>query len=266
MNFLKLLDPATVIAQEAGELILKIYSTKFNVEEKDDMSPLTLADTTSHQYITHCLQELTPEIPIISEESGMPDYDERKKWDVYWLIDPLDGTKEFVKKNGEFTVNIALIINNKPVLGVVDVPAKKHTYVGCKNFGAEVRVKDQKISQIHVAKHSQNPIRVAGSRSHAGTSLNVFLKKLNNYKIISMGSSLKFCLIAEGSADIYPRLSPTSEWDTAAAQAIVEQSGGKVITLDGKSLQYNKKEDILNPHFLVIGPEDYDWINLAKNN
>ena len=264
MNFLKLLDPATVIAQEAGELILKIYSTKFNVKEKDDMSPLTLADTTSHQYIIHCLQELTPKIPIISEESGVPDYDERKKWDAYWLVDPLDGTREFVKKNGEFTVNIALIINNKPVLGVVDVPTKKHTYVGCKNFGSEIRIKGQKISQIHVAKRSQNPIRVVGSRSHAGTSLNAFLKKLNNYKIISMGSSLKFCLIAEGSADIYPRLSPTSEWDTAAAQAIVEQSGGKVITLDGKSLRYNKKEDILNPHFLVIGPEDYDWINLAK--
>jgi 3'(2'), 5'-bisphosphate nucleotidase len=262
MNIAELVEPAVALAKEAGDAILEVYATDFDVQAKDDESPLTQADMASHRVIDKGLKALTPDIPIISEECGLPPFEERREWRTYWLIDPLDGTKEFVNRNGEFTVNIALIDGNRPVLGVVHVPVSGKTYTGCDGVGAGVRESDGSSRSIVVAPKSAAPIRVVGSRSHRGASLDAFLETLGEVEMLPMGSSLKFCVVAEGGADIYPRLGLTSEWDTAAAQAVVEQAGGAVLELDGKPLAYNAKEDILNPHFLVRGPEDHDWLEL----
>jgi 3'(2'), 5'-bisphosphate nucleotidase len=265
MNYLDLIEPLVELATHAGEKILEVYATDFDVESKSDESPLTTADLASHRAIVAGLSELAPDTPIISEESGLPPFTERRAWHRYWLIDPLDGTKEFVKRNGEFTVNIALIVNGKPVLGVVRVPVRATTYVGCAGFGAERRVNGSEVSKIKVAGVSASPPRVVGSRSHRGASLDTFLANLGEFDMVPMGSSLKFCVVAEGGADVYPRLGPTSEWDTAAAQAVVEQAGGSVVTADGKALAYNQKDDILNPWFVVIGAADRDWLVLLPD-
>lgn len=265
MNLEKLIEPIAAVAVDAGQAILEVYATDFDVQSKDDDSPLTQADLAAHRCIVATLSELTPDIPIISEESGLPSFEERGQWDQYWLIDPLDGTKEFVNRNDEFTVNIAFIESHRPVLGVVHVPVQGKTYIGCKGHGAELRDGDSR-TPIHVAATSSQPVRIVGSRSHRGSSLDTFLDKLGKSEMIPMGSSLKFCVIAEGKADIYPRLGPTSEWDTAAAQAVVEQAGGKVLQLDGQRLSYNAKSDILNPSFLVTGPSDYDWLALLTSD
>ena len=257
----ELIEPVVAIAHEAGDAILEVYATDFDVQAKDDDSPLTKADMASHTVIDAGLRSLTPDIPIISEESGLPDFEERGQWPVYWLVDPLDGTKEFVNRNGEFTVNIALIEGNRPIFGVVHVPVQNKTYTGCEGVGAAVR-EDGASRSIRVAGKSGSPVRVVGSRSHRGASLDAYLAKLGDVEMLPMGSSLKFCVVAEGGADIYPRLGPTSEWDTAAAQAVVEQAGGAVLELDGSPLAYNAKADILNPHFLVRGPDDRDWLGL----
>lgn len=262
MNVAELVEPAVALAKSAGDAIMEVYATDFDVQAKDDNSPLTQADMASHQVIDAGLRELTPDIPIISEESGLPSFEERSQWPIYWLIDPLDGTKEFVNRNGEFTVNIALIEGKRPVLGVVYVPVTGKTYTGCEGVGAAVRESSGASRSIGVAIESAQPIRVVGSRSHRGTSLDAFLERLGDVEMLPMGSSLKFCVVAEGDADIYPRLGPTSEWDTAAAQAVVEQAGGAVLELDGRPLAYNTKEDILNPHFLVHGPGDRDWLQI----
>ena len=262
----KLIDPVVALAEEAGLAILEVYSSDFDVQSKSDDSPLTEADLGSHRRIVAGLKALTPELPIISEESGLPDYAERSRWNRYWLIDPLDGTKEFVSRNGEFTVNIALIENRTPVFGVVHVPVQQKTYIGCETRGAELRYGDGRVETIRVADASSDPVRVVGSRSHRGASLDAYLEKLGDHEMIPMGSSLKFCVVAEGGADLYPRLGPTSEWDTAAAQAVVEQAGGSVVTLDGKPMKYNTKEDILNPFFLVAGAGDRDWLALLPDS
>ena len=259
------IDPLVTLAAEAGDAILEVYASDFDVQAKNDQSPLTQADLASHRIIVAGLQELTPEIPVISEESGLPGFGERGQWNPYWLIDPLDGTREFVKKNGEFTVNIALIQDHKPVLGVVHVPVRGTTYSGCRGVGAELRSEGVEPAPIGVARESATPVRVVGSRSHRGKSLDVFLQNLGDFEMHPTGSSLKFCLIAEGKADVYPRLGPTSEWDTAAAQAVVEQAGGVVLELDGNPLTYNNKSDILNPFFLVAGPMDHDWLKIIGN-
>jgi 3'(2'), 5'-bisphosphate nucleotidase len=219
----------------------------------------------AHRSIMEGLRKLSPDVPVISEESGLPDFDVRSAWQRYWLVDPLDGTREFVKRNGEFTVNIALIENHRPMLGVVHVPVMGKTYVGCAGKGAELRSANGAKRSIRIAVESASPVRVVGSRSHRGASLDGFLEKLGDFEMVPMGSSLKFCLVAEGAADIYPRLGPTSEWDTAAAQAVVEQAGGTVLQLDGKPLMYNAKEEILNPHFLVAGPQDHDWLGILSS-
>lgn len=261
-----LIDPVVALAVDAGNAILEVYSTDFEVQEKDDESPLTQADMASHRRIAAGLAALTPDIPIISEEDGLPDFATRSAWTKYWLIDPLDGTKEFVNRNGEFTVNIALIENHRPVFGVVHVPVQDKTYVGCEGVGAHRRDGNGDPVSISVAAASGNPVRVVGSRSHRGASLDAYLDALGECEMIPMGSSLKFCVVAEGGADIYPRLGPTSEWDTAAAQAVVEQAGGSVVTLDGKPMKYNAKEDILNPYFFVTGPADRDWLALLPDS
>ena len=261
MDLKSLVDPIVALAEDAGRAILEVYSTDFEVQSKDDESPLTQADLASHRWIEAGLLSLTPDIPIISEESGLPGFDERSQWQRYWLIDPLDGTKEFVNRNGEFTVNIALIDEQRPVLGVVHVPVLGKTYVGCEGLGAQCRDGDGEPVAIQLAATAAQPPRIVGSRSHRGASLDAYLHNLGDHDMVPMGSSLKFCVVAEGGADLYPRLGPTSEWDTAAAQAVVEQAGGHVVTLDGKPMKYNAKADILNPHFFVIGAADRDWLS-----
>lgn len=263
MNLSQYLEPVVALATEAGRAILEVYAGDFDVQAKDDNSPLTQADLASHHVIMAGLARLAPDIPIISEEGGLPEFAERGQWQRYWLIDPLDGTKEFVKKNGEFTVNIALIEDHRPVLGVVHVPVKGTTYTGCRGLGAELRANGTDPQPISVAAASARPVRVVGSRSHRGASLDIFLDNLGDFEMHPTGSSLKFCLVAEGAADVYPRLGPTSEWDTAAAQAVVEQAGGTVVELDGRPLSYNKKADILNPYFVVAGPSDLDWLAMT---
>jgi 3'(2'), 5'-bisphosphate nucleotidase len=265
MNYQELIKPLVALARAAGDRILEVYATDFSVQSKNDESPLTLADLAAHRTIVPGLRELAPDIPIISEEGGLPPFAERGKWHRYWLIDPLDGTKEFVNRNGEFTVNIALVVNGRPVLGVVHVPVQHTTYTGCEGHGADKRIGDGRPEKIHVAAKASLPPRVVGSRSHRGASLDAFLERLGAFDMVPMGSSLKFCVVAEGGADVYPRLGPTSEWDTAAAQAVVEQAGGRVITVDGTALAYNRKEDILNPWFVVIGARDRDWLALLPD-
>jgi 3'(2'), 5'-bisphosphate nucleotidase len=196
---------------------------------------------------------------VLSEESAGIPYAERAGWSRYWLVDPLDGTKEFIKRNGEFTVNIALIDDGQPACGVVHVPVSGVSYFGCVGEGAFKRHADGTIEEITVTAQRQAPLRIAGSRSHAGDSLQRFLDKVGPHEIVSMGSSLKLCLVAEGRADIYPRLGPTSEWDTGAAQAVVEAAGGEVTGLDMQPLRYNTKDSLLNPHFLVFGDRQEDW-------
>jgi len=265
MDLEKLVEPVIATAELAGAAILDVYATNFDVEAKDDDSPLTQADMSAHRRIMERLRTLTPDIPIISEESGLPGFDVRRVWPRYWLVDPLDGTREFVKRNGEFTVNIALIDDHRPVLGVVHVPVMRKTYIGCEGLGAERRSAESVRRPLQVALESASPVRVVGSRSHRGASLDGFLEKLGDFELVPMGSSLKFCVVAEGGADVYPRLGPTSEWDTAAAQAVVEQAGGTVLKLDGNPLTYNTKPDMLNPCFVVIGPQDHDWLGILSS-
>jgi len=255
-----LLNPVAALALKAGARILEIYnSDEFSVQEKADRSPLTAADLASHRTIIAGLTALTPGIPALSEESASLPYQERATWQRYWLIDPLDGTKEFIKRNGEFTVNIALINDGVPVMGVVHVPVSGVSYLGCEGMGAFKQEPGAQPSPISVRKPGAGTVKVVGSRSHRGDSLNRFLDNLGAYEMIGMGSSLKLCLVAEGLADIYPRLGPTSEWDTAAAQCVVEQAGGYVTDTTMQPLRYNTKESLLNPYFLVFGDNSRDW-------
>ena len=240
------------IANLAGDAIMSIYNTDFDYELKDDNSPLTKADIASNQIIINELERMNPSYPILSEESSEIEFDERSQWDKYWLVDPLDGTKEFLKKNGEFTVNIAFIENNTPVFGVIRVPAKSVTYWGGSDIGSMKKIDGKEVEKINVSNIKSEKLKVISSRSHKNEILNLYLNKLGSIEEVNVGSSLKFCLLAEGKADFYPRLGPTSEWDTAAAQAVVEGAGGSVKDLSGVRLQYSKKE-ILNPHFIVRG-------------
>jgi 3'(2'), 5'-bisphosphate nucleotidase len=255
-----LLEPVAELAQLAGEKILAVYnSDEFSVEEKADKSPLTAADLASHHAIVDGLGALTPDIPILSEESASLPYTERAAWQRYWLVDPLDGTREFIKRNGEFTVNIALIEAGVPVLSVVHVPVTGVSYLACKGQGAFKQVVGGERLTIRARKLGTGPLMVVGSRSHRGDSLNAFLGKLGEHEMVGMGSSLKLCLVAEGVADIYPRLGPTSEWDTAAAQCVVEQAGGFVTDTAMQPLRYNTKDSLLNPFFFVFGDDSRDW-------
>jgi 3'(2'), 5'-bisphosphate nucleotidase len=251
-------------ALEAGEVIMKIYDTPFDVEFKDDKSPLTEADKQANQIINRYLKATN--IPIISEENKQTDFSSRKNWKTCWVVDPVDGTKEFVKRNGEFTVNIALITNQKPVLGVIYVPATKVLYAAEVDdktaFKAELGSHKASISHVLEIAQPLQPksmgkqiVRVVGSRSHMSPETLEFIEALkvdgNDIEIVSKGSSLKFCLIAEGNADVYPRFAPTMEWDTAAGQAICNAVGVEVISKDtDEPLLYNK-ENLLNPWFLV---------------
>lgn len=253
------IDDLLQLARDAGAAILQVYNTDFDVEHKQDDSPLTQADLASHHTIVDALQQLTPDIPVLSEESSKIPFETRKGWERYWLIDPLDGTKEFIKRNGEFTVNIALIEGDRPTLGVVYAPVLDQLYYGSDDNGAWQQNGEEAPQQIRAATERRSPALVAGSRSHAGESLQRFLGNLGEHELVSMGSSLKLCLVASGEADLYPRLGPTSEWDTAAAQAVVEAAGGRVTTLDMQPLRYNTKDSLLNPEFFVFGDDSVDW-------
>ena len=247
------------IAKKAGDEIMKIYQQDFEVDYKKDNSPLTKADIKSNEIITESLKDLYPEIPILSEENKEVPYNIRKNWEYFWLIDPLDGTKEFVKKNGEFTVNIALIHKDTPVLGVIYAPVLEILYYAQKEKGAFKQEKNKKPQRLPIYKHTNNDtLKVIVSKSHYNQETKYFVDNLKNkYKktieFIRIGSSLKLCLIAEGKADIYPRLAPTMEWDIAAGQAIVEQAGGEVVEFKTKTpLKYNK-QNLLNSYFVTKG-------------
>ncbi len=260
-----LLDEVEAVAQEAGAAIMAVYARDFSVLQKHDKSPLTEADMAAHEVITGRLSNLLPALPILSEEA-VDDFSGTALSGRYWLVDPLDGTKEFVKRNGEFTVNIALIENGRSILGVVYAPALNVAYLAAEGLGAFKEQSGKPRVPIHVAEHADGyPWRVVGSRSHAGDSLAAFLHQLGSHELISMGSSLKFCLVAEGHADVYPRLGLTSLWDTAAAQCVVEQAGGKVIQLNGVPLSYAEPGVILNPYFVVHGQSNLIWTDLARD-
>lgn len=233
---------------------------------KADDSPLTLADLASHRVIVEGLAKLTADIPILSEESVELGYDERSNWQRFWLIDPLDGTKEFIKRNGEFTVNIALIEDGKPVMGVVYAPVLDVCYFAEQGAGAFVQRGTSVAQSIHVTpSRTGEAIKVVASRSHSDARTTALLEKLGAHACISMGSSLKLCLVAEGEAHFYPRLGPTMEWDTAAAHAVVTEAGGTVCDASGMTLRYNKP-DMHNPEFFVCDVGDERLLSLLKNN
>lgn len=237
------------ISRAAGNKILEIYHRDFAVKMKADASPLTEADLAAHQIIVAGLAELTPEIPVLSEEDAGIDWSVRQHWLQFWLVDPLDGTKEFINKNGEFTVNIALIENGRPTLAVVYAPVLDKLYFTDKQYAYLTTAEKTKV-RLQVKKPSE-PLKVVGSRSHPSPDLACYLDKLSAYELVAVGSSLKFCLIAEGLADLYPRLGPTMEWDTGAGHCVAERAGAMVSQLDGQALRYNQKENLLNPYFEV---------------
>jgi 3'(2'), 5'-bisphosphate nucleotidase len=239
------------LAEQAGKAILLVYESDFSVQQKADHSPLTLADMRSHAIISEGLRRRFPDIPILSEEGRAISYEERSQWERFWLVDPLDGTKEFVKRNGEFTVNIALVEDSIPVLSVVHAPVLGTTYLGQRGVGAWL-IKEGAVQPISVAPPHEGELRVVASRSHSDEKTTALLQKLPPRCVVSSGSSLKFCMVAEGSADFYPRLGPTMEWDTAAAQCVLESAGGRVVQCDGQPLRYNKS-GWRNPFFYAIG-------------
>ena len=263
MDYQALLGDVNAIAKDAGAAILEVYRRDDpEVTYKDDQSPLTEADRASHQQIVAALGGLEPSLPVLSEESRDDVFAAREGWDRFWLVDPLDGTKEFIKRNGEFTVNIALIENGQPTLGVVYAPDLDLNYFAAQGVGAYKQQGGTSAEEIRVVAEVSQPLRVVASRSHRNAETETFLERLeaNGFapEIQATGSSLKFCLIAAGEAHLYPRFGPTMEWDTAAAQCVVEQAGGAVVDLAGEPLHYNKP-DLHNPFFLVSGPDPLTW-------
>lgn len=280
--------PLIATAQSAGAAIMTVYGEEdFCIDTKSDDSPVTKADVAAHHVIVAALRQLTPDIPILSEESEVASFAVRQQWQRYWLVDPLDGTKEFIHRNGEFTVNIALIDGQRAALGVVYAPVLQHTYWGAPGLGS-YRIDEQGEKPLQVtawkdkngkdknwehnkthAKTSEqtpteNPVfQLVASRRHGASAIENIMAALatefGEINTVSVGSSLKLCWVAEGKADLYPRLALTSEWDTAAAQAIVEGAGGGVFELDGRPLEYNTKDSLLNPFFYVVGDKSYNW-------
>lgn len=254
----ELLDEIKNLALKAGDAILEVYSSAdFGTTFKEEGSPLTLADKASNSIITDGLSRISPGMPVLSEECESAPYEVRKAWERFWLVDPLDGTKEFIKRNGEFTVNIALIAGDAPVMGVVYAPVLRVMYYASAGSGA-FKEKDGATTRIFAPDYRGSMLKVVGSRSHAGEELGRFVERIGQAELVSMGSSLKLCLVAEGAAHLYPRFGPTMEWDTAAAQCVVEEAGGAVTDLKGQRLCYNKKE-LKNPFFMVSGKPPFPW-------
>lgn len=251
-------EPCIALALDAGRAIMAVYAQDFAVEQKDDDSPLTQADLASHRIIVAGLQRLAPDIPVLSEEDADIPWSIRRAWKRHWLVDPLDGTREFVKKNGEFTVNIALVEDGRPVLGVVYAPVFDYLLHAEPGAGASLREGGRDIG-VTTRRPATVPLRVAASRSHLDPRTAAALERMGECERHGLGSSLKFCRIAEGRIDVYPRFGPTSEWDTAAAQCVLEAAGGAVLRLDGEPLDYNRKESILNPDFIALGDAALPW-------
>ena len=263
--FESLAGRVVAIARAAGREILEVYARGATATTlKADDSPLTAADLRSQRLIMSALAALTPGVPVLSEEADRPPWAERSRWTRHWLVDPLDGTREFLSRNGEFTVNIALIEAHAPVLGIVHVPVSDTTYRGIPGEGAWREVGGAPSQALHAATRAADPVRVVGSRSHRGDSLAGFLERLGRHELKAVGSSLKFCMIAEGAADVYPRLGPTSEWDTAAGHAVAVAAGGAVVELDGQPLRYNTREGLLNPFFVAYADRQRDWLTLLR--
>jgi 3'(2'), 5'-bisphosphate nucleotidase len=254
----ELLAAVQDIARRAGREILEVYGRDFTASAKPDASPLTEADLAAHRLIVSNLAQLTPDLPVLSEESAAEtSAEQRATWHRYWLVDPLDGTKEFVARNGEFTVNIALIDQGRPILGVVHIPVSDTTYAGIPGVGAWRETSTRPAAAISVRRLARPVLRVLGSRSHGAPQLAEKLVALGPHELVIAGSSIKLCLVADGSADLYPRLGPTSEWDIAAGQAIVEAAGGQVVEIgSGQALRYNSRATLINPDFLAYGDPD----------
>ena len=247
------------LAYRAGNAIMEVYESDFAVQHKDDRSPLTAADLASHRCIVEGLAALTPEIPVLSEESADEvDAVTRRTWSRLWIVDPLDGTREFIKRNGEFTVNIALVDEGEPVFGVVQAPATGVAWFGARGQGATRRGGGMDRT-LHVRRPAHAPLRVAASRSHRDERTAGFIDRMGEVEPIGLGSSLKFCRIAEGGIDVYPRFGPTSEWDTAAAQCVLEGAGGAVLDLQGRPFRYNQRDTILNGEFVALGDATLPW-------
>ena len=238
------------ISKNAGDAIMDIYESEFDVNFKSDQSPLTKADVLSNKIICQSLKKITPDIPILSEECCDIPFEERSSWKTYWLVDPLDGTKEFINKNGEFTVNIALIRDNKPIFGVINIPTINKTFWGAETLGSYEINKNKDVKKISNVKKINKKIRILTSRSHIEAEMDI-IKGIEDYELLPTGSSLKFCLIANGQADAYIRLGPTSEWDVAAGHAIIEYSGCIITDLKGKKIKYNQGESFIMKGFMV---------------
>jgi len=251
-------EAVIAIARDAAVAILDVYENAFEVEHKSDSSPLTAADLAAHHIIVDGLERLTPDWPILSEESADIPWEDRRHWSRYWLVDPLDGTREFVKRNGEFTVNIALIEEGVAVFGVVLAPVGGALWHGAR--GQEAYRRDGETDVLlHTRAPATGTLRVAASRSHRDARTDALLTRIGDTETIGLGSSLKFCRIAEGTLDVYPRFGPTSEWDTAAAQCVLEAAGGVVIAPDGRSFRYNQRPTLLNGDFLALGDPQLPW-------
>lgn len=258
-QILELREPVIAIARNAGTAIMRVYAESFSVQEKSDRSPLTQADLAAHQIIQNGLTDLRTDWPVLSEESAPEDILHRKQWPIYWLVDPLDGTREFVKRNGEFTVNIALIENNQVVFGVIFAPALDELVWAIADVATFKRVNNLDLRlRVKPTSHSE-AVRVVGSRSHQSEAEQAVFLALGEYQHIAVGSSLKFIRIAEGAADVYFRLGPTSEWDTAAGQVILEAAGGTVRNLRGEKLTCNSNDTLLNPYFIASADTARAW-------
>ncbi len=259
------LEAVRNLACMAGEKILEVYQAEFSIDIKADHTPVTQADLAANEIILAGLKALTPDIPVLSEEANIPAFSERSQWQRYWLVDPLDGTREFIQKNGEFTVNIALIEDQQPVLGVVYAPVLQLMYYAIKGKGCYKTSAHNSAEKIHVAKHCAKSVRVAGSQSFTNNEFIAFVHNLPECTVINLGSALKSCLVAEGGADIYPRFGLTSEWDTAATQCILEEAGGYLVDANLQPLRYNTKDSLLNPHFFAYGDKTKDWLSYCED-
>lgn len=246
------------VACQAGKIIRKYFNSVYDIELKNDKSPVTTADLAANEYIENQLGRLTPGIPRISEESEETSYQERRHWETFWLIDPLDGTREFVRNRPDFTVNIALIHQRQPILGSIYLPIADQLYFAHSNSHAYRQDQQETPTTIHTNANTQTVPRICASRYHSGKPMRDFLDAVGTHELIARGSSIKSCLIADGSADIYPRFGPTWEWDTAAAQCIITQAGGHMTTFDMDILSYNK-ESLLNPSFIAFANNQHDW-------
>ncbi|PJK11576.1 3'(2'),5'-bisphosphate nucleotidase [Lysobacteraceae bacterium NML120232] len=246
-------EAVIAIAYAAGLKIMTVYAQDFGVDWKADASPVTAADMAAHEYISTQLAALTPDIPVLSEESADMPTAQRKSWQRLWLVDPLDGTREFIKKNGEFSVNIALIEDGIATWGVIVAPVHGFIYYGGAGQGAWTRCRPAGQTRPIQTRPAASPLQVAASRSHADARTDALIARLGDVEVIRLGSSLKFCRLAEGQLDLYARFGPTSEWDTAAGQAILEGAGGALVDLQGRRFRYNQRETLLNGDFLAAG-------------